>query len=57
MWRIEKASWATGRMSLLLDQFPHKRFLRDPGTPVSTADILGYLAGNDGASNDVLFWK
>lgn len=57
LWRIEKASWAIDRMSLLLDQFPHKRFLRDPGTPVSTTDILGYLAGNDGASNDVLFWK
>lgn len=22
-----------------------------------TADILSYLAGNDGASNDILFWK
>ena len=73
LWRIGKPSWSADTMGRLLNRFPHKRFLRDPNTPVSTSDILAYLAGGDGAfptgrdgaspaggdgaSNDVLFWK
>ena len=57
LWRIEKPSWSTEKMTRVLDLFPYKRFLQDPGVPISTADILSYVAGSDGAFKDVLFWK
>ncbi len=57
LWRIAKPAWPADRMAALLDGFPNKRFLRDPGTPLTTADVLAYLSGEDGASADILFWK
>jgi FkbM family methyltransferase len=57
LWRIDKPAWSGEAMRVLLDRFPNKRFLRAPDTPLSTAQVLAYLAGNDGASHDVLFWK
>lgn len=57
LWRIEKPSWPVQKMTALLDQFPNKRFLRDPAAPLATSDIMSYLGGADGASQDLIFWK
>ena len=57
LWRIEKPDWSSASMVALLDKFPNKRFVNSPAVPISTSDILAYLAGKDGAFQDVIFWK
>ena len=57
LWRIEKPSWSSAAMASLLDRFPNKRFIKSPKAPITTNDILAYLAGSDGDFQDVIFWK
>lgn len=57
LWHIDKPHSSDEQLTVLLDRFAHKRFLQDRDTPLSTADVLAYRAGNDRGFKDIVFWK
>ncbi len=57
LWRINKPDWSLEAMAALLDRFAHKRFLQDAVVPLSTGDVLAYIAGRDETFKDLLFWN
>ena len=62
VWRIEKPHFDQQRLAQILDQFPNKIFLANADlnvteTPVSTADVLQFINGNDHKHRDLGFWR
>lgn len=57
LWRIEGKDYDVDSFIRMLDSFPCKMFEKMPGKNVSSLEVLQFLNSNDGASEDLLFWR
>lgn len=57
VWRIAKPAYDREKLGRVLNVFPHKCFLNQPGHLLDTESILAFLEGVDGASHDLGFWR
>lgn len=57
LWRLEGKTFDRARFARILDGFPYKVFEKAPTVNVTTAEVMTYLEGVDGAFDDLLFWR
>jgi FkbM family methyltransferase len=56
LWRVEAGAYDPAAFGRILDRFAHKVFLGQPTVLLSTAQVLTFLEGRDGAFADLGFW-
>lgn len=57
LWRIDKPRFDVEAFTAVLDSFPNKVALADPGAPLTTREVMQYLAGRDRQFADLGMWK
>ena len=57
LWRIAKPEYSVEAFRAILDQFPNKMFLQEPGRMLTTDDVINFLQGRDDVFRDLGFWK
>jgi FkbM family methyltransferase len=57
VWQIKKPEFPLDKFRIILDQFPNKRFLTAPAVPLTTQQVLEFMVGNKGESEDLGFWR
>ena len=55
LWRIAKQSFDVEAFRARIESFPHRAIGRN--SPVSTEDVMAYLAGTDWEHNDLYLWR
>jgi hypothetical protein len=57
IWQIRKPVSPPEKLRAMLDRFPNKVFRNSPQQPVTTEQVLSFAYGEDGGSQDLVFWR
>lgn len=57
VWQISKPEFDTDKLRAILDQFPYKCLLTEPGRLLTTAQVIEFAGGAEGKSGDLGFWR